>query len=127
MRARTFYAEKTGSNVADVDVPVIGGHAGTTILPLFSQARPGHSLSEDVIAALTQRTQDGGTEVVQAKAGKVCVPFALTHLGSHDHIQAAAKHHVSGRVWLRPEHCNPARHHTSAVNVIDDSIGLAVL
>ena len=74
VRARTFYAEKTGSPVADVDVPVIGGHAGQTILPLFSQATPGHSLPEDVIAALTQRTQDGGTEVVQAKAGKVCTP-----------------------------------------------------
>ena len=79
MRARTFYAEKTGTNVADVEVPVIGGHAGTTILPIFSQAQPGHSLSEDVIAALTQRTQDGGTEVVQAKAGKVCCCTDKTH------------------------------------------------
>ncbi|MCJ1422147.1 hypothetical protein MMC29_000026 [Sticta canariensis] len=72
VRARTFYAEKVGAPVAEVDVPVIGGHAGKTILPLFSQASPGHSLPEDVIAALTQRTQDGGTEVVTAKAGKVC-------------------------------------------------------
>jgi hypothetical protein len=29
------------------------------------------NLSTDVIDALTKRTQDGGTEVVQAKAGKV--------------------------------------------------------
>ena len=29
------------------------------------------NLSSDVIDALTKRTQDGGTEVVQAKAGKV--------------------------------------------------------
>ncbi len=71
MRARTFYAEKTGVDVADVDVPVIGGHAGTTILPLFSQATPSHSLSDEQIDALSKRTQDGGTEVVQAKAGKV--------------------------------------------------------
>lgn len=55
-------------------MPVIGGHAGQTILPLFSQASPGNSLPEDVLAALTQRTQDGGTEVVQAKAGKVRLP-----------------------------------------------------
>lgn len=27
--------------------------------------------SQDVIKALTERTQDGGTEVVNAKAGKV--------------------------------------------------------
>lgn len=37
MRAKTFYAEKAGLDVADVDVPVVGGHAGVTILPLFSQ------------------------------------------------------------------------------------------
>ena len=72
VRARTFYAEKTGTNVSDVDVPVIGGHAGVTILPLFSQATPSpSSLSAEQIDALTKRTQDGGTEVVQAKAGKV--------------------------------------------------------
>ena len=39
VRANTFVAEAKGLNVADVDVPVVGGHAGTTILPLLSQAR----------------------------------------------------------------------------------------
>ena len=37
VRAKTFYAEKKGLKVADVEVPVVGGHAGITILPLFSQ------------------------------------------------------------------------------------------
>jgi malate dehydrogenase len=37
VRARTFYAEATGTDVKDVEVPVVGGHAGITILPLFSQ------------------------------------------------------------------------------------------
>lgn len=37
VRAKTFYAEKLGLKVTDVDVPVVGGHAGITILPLFSQ------------------------------------------------------------------------------------------
>ncbi|KAK9805351.1 hypothetical protein WJX73_004959 [Symbiochloris irregularis] len=82
VRARTFYAEKTGAPVADVDVPVIGGHAGQTILPLFSQASPGHSMPEDVIAALTQRTQDGGTEVVQAKAGKGSATLSMAYAGA---------------------------------------------
>ena len=72
VRAKTFYAEKKGLNVADVDVPVIGGHAGVTILPLFSQASPDTQLSDEEIDQLTKRTQDGGTEVVTAKAGKVC-------------------------------------------------------
>ncbi|XP_042063433.1 malate dehydrogenase, mitochondrial-like [Salvia splendens] len=37
VRAKTFYAGKANVNVADVNIPVIGGHAGITILPLFSQ------------------------------------------------------------------------------------------
>lgn len=137
VRAKTFYAEKAGIDVSKVDVPVVGGHAGVTILPLFSQVgclpfscpldaqdmvvlehgrhlqgpvlaatfgskaqqpqdvheaghheclalppslyvllmqavpTPNAKLSDADIDALTKRTQDGGTEVVQAKAGKV--------------------------------------------------------
>lgn len=37
VRANTFVAEAKGLDVKDVDVPVVGGHAGTTILPLLSQ------------------------------------------------------------------------------------------
>ena len=39
VRANTFVAEAKGLDTRDVDVPVIGGHAGETILPLLSQAR----------------------------------------------------------------------------------------
>ena len=39
VRADTFVAEAKGLDLKDVDVPVIGGHAGATILPLLSQAR----------------------------------------------------------------------------------------
>ena len=39
VRANTFVAEAKGLDVKDVDVPVIGGHAGATILPLLSQVR----------------------------------------------------------------------------------------
>jgi malate/lactate dehydrogenase len=37
VRSNTFVAEAKGLDVVDVNVPVIGGHAGTTILPLLSQ------------------------------------------------------------------------------------------
>lgn len=70
VRAKTFYAGKAKVNVAEVNVPVVGGHAGITILPLFSQATPKANLPDEDIKALTKRTQDGGTEVVEAKAGK---------------------------------------------------------
>jgi malate/lactate dehydrogenase len=36
-RAKTFVAEQQGLNVDNVHVDVIGGHAGTTIIPLLSQ------------------------------------------------------------------------------------------
>ena len=53
-----------------VNVPVVGGHAGTIVLPWFSQAFPQANLSYQDIEALTKRTQDGGIEVVNRKAGK---------------------------------------------------------
>lgn len=64
-----------------VDVPVIGGHAGITILPLLSQATgfDAAGLSDEQIKALTVRTQDGGTEVVQAKAGKGSATLSMAY------------------------------------------------
>lgn len=83
VRAKTFYAAKANIPVADVDVPVVGGHAGITILPLFSQATPAtNALSEDDIKALTKRTQDGGTEVVEAKAGKGSATLSMAYAGA---------------------------------------------
>lgn len=82
VRAKTFYAEKKGLDVNTVDVPVVGGHAGVTILPLFSQATPSVSLTPEEIDALTKRTQDGGTEVVQAKAGKGSATLSMAYAGA---------------------------------------------
>jgi len=65
-RANTFVAEAKGLDVNTVDVPVIGGHAGTTILPLLSKV-PGVSFSDEELAALTHRIQFGGDEVVKEK------------------------------------------------------------
>jgi len=52
-----------GLPVGSVRVPVIGGHAGVTILPLLSQCEPALDLPAAQIAALTTRVQNGGTEV----------------------------------------------------------------
>uniref|UniRef100_A0A7C9EHM3 Malate dehydrogenase n=1 Tax=Opuntia streptacantha TaxID=393608 RepID=A0A7C9EHM3_OPUST len=82
VRAKTFYAGKMGIPVEEVDVPVVGGHAGITILPLFSQATPAANLSEEDLKALTKRTQDGGTEVVEAKAGKGSATLSMAYAGA---------------------------------------------
>ena len=71
MRARTFVSQSKGGDPNAIDVPVVGGHAGVTILPLLSQTRPfpkGGFTAEEA-RALTHRIQNGGTEVVDAKAG----------------------------------------------------------
>ncbi|XP_011044945.1 PREDICTED: malate dehydrogenase, mitochondrial-like [Populus euphratica] len=82
VRAKTFYAGKAKVPVAEVNVPVVGGHAGITILPLFSQATPKANLSDAEITALTKRTQDGGTEVVEAKAGKGSATLSMAYAGA---------------------------------------------
>ncbi|CAL6374642.1 unnamed protein product [Bathycoccus prasinos] len=58
-------------SVSDVTVPVIGGHAGETIIPLLSQMTPKLSkpFEGSELQNLTTRIQNAGTEVVDAKAG----------------------------------------------------------
>ncbi len=68
IRSNTFVAELKGKKPTEIDVPVIGGHSGVTILPLLSQI-PGVSFTEQEVADLTKRIQNAGTEVVEAKAG----------------------------------------------------------
>jgi len=67
IRSNTFVAEVNGVSPEDVNVPVIGGHSGITILPLLSQS--GFQFNADEAAAMTVRIQNAGTEVVEAKAG----------------------------------------------------------
>lgn len=68
IRSNTFVAQTAGKSTGEVNVNVIGGHSGVTILPLLSSV-PGVSLSQADIEALTPRIQEAGTEVVEAKAG----------------------------------------------------------
>ena len=78
VRANTFVAENQGLDVTKTDVPVIGGHAGTTILPLLSQV-PGTKFSPEDIAALTNRIQFGGDEVVKAKDGAGSATLSMAY------------------------------------------------
>ncbi|TRY98676.1 hypothetical protein DNTS_033430 [Danionella cerebrum] len=71
VRANTFVAELKGLDPARVNVPVVGGHAGITIIPLISQ-----------LAALTGRIQEAGTEVVKAKAGAGSATLSMAYAGA---------------------------------------------
>jgi malate dehydrogenase len=81
-RANTFVAEALKKDPRDVNVTVIGGHAGITILPLFSQV-PGLAAAVDAkkLDALTVRTQFGGDEVVAAKAGAGSATLSMAYAG----------------------------------------------
>ncbi|KAA8563678.1 hypothetical protein EYC84_011699 [Monilinia fructicola] len=70
VRAETFVAEIVGkANPQELTIPVIGGHSGETIVPLFSQAKPDVTIPADKLDALINRVQFGGDEVVKAKDG----------------------------------------------------------
>jgi malate dehydrogenase len=79
VRANTFVAEAKGLDVHEVDVPVIGGHAGATILPLLSQVTPKVSFSDADIEPMTKRIQEAGTEVVEAKAGAGSATLSMAY------------------------------------------------
>lgn len=79
-RANTFVAANQGISPKDVNVTVIGGHAGITILPLLSQV-PGATFSYADREALTHRIQFGGDEVVKAKAGAGSATLSMAYAG----------------------------------------------
>lgn len=63
----------------DVDVPVVGGHAGITILPLLSKTKPSVTFTDEEVQDLTVRIQNAGTEVVEAKAGAGSATLSMAY------------------------------------------------
>uniref|UniRef100_A0A0D9X1T8 malate dehydrogenase n=1 Tax=Leersia perrieri TaxID=77586 RepID=A0A0D9X1T8_9ORYZ len=79
VRANTFVAAAKRLPLADVDVPVVGGHAAATILPLLSKSRPKIPFTDEEVEALTRRIQNAGTEVVDAKAGDGSATLSMAY------------------------------------------------
>jgi len=79
VRANAFIGEKKGIDPANVNCPVVGGHAGITIMPLISQCSPAVEFPADELKALTERIQDAGTEVVKAKAGAGSATLSMAY------------------------------------------------
>ena len=56
VRAETFVRDITGEkDPAKTVIPVIGGHSGETIVPLFSQSKPSVNIPQDKLDALVNR------------------------------------------------------------------------
>jgi len=82
VRANKFVSEITGKPPRPINVPVIGGHAGITICPLFSQDKIAATIDKEKIPDLDKRVQDAGTEVVNAKGGKGSATLSMAYAGA---------------------------------------------
>lgn len=59
VRAETFAQEFSGQKVpSQTTIPVVGGHSGDTIVPLFSMAKPAFQIPADKYDALVHRKWD---------------------------------------------------------------------
>ncbi|KAG0470132.1 hypothetical protein HPP92_016227 [Vanilla planifolia] len=79
VRANTFVSRKKNLRLVDVDFPVIGGHSGITILPLLSKIKPFVVFTDEEVSELTLKVQNGGTEVVEAKAGAGSATLSMAY------------------------------------------------
>jgi len=82
VRANKFVHEITGDAIDGINIPVVCGHAGATILPLFSQDASGKKIPADKLVDLDKRVQDAGTEVVNAKNGKGSATLSMAYAGA---------------------------------------------
>merc|ERR1719329_1348397 len=82
VRSNKFVGGETNKNPNFINIPVVGGHAGVTILPLFSQDKTSATIESEKIAALDKRVRDAGTEVVEAKNGKGSATLSMAYAGS---------------------------------------------
>ncbi|XP_017067280.1 malate dehydrogenase, mitochondrial [Drosophila eugracilis] len=82
VRARAFIGHALGVDPQSVQIPVIGGHSGVTILPVLSQSQPLFKGNQDTIEKLTVRIQEAGTEVVKAKAGAGSATLSMAYAGA---------------------------------------------
>ena len=83
VRASRILGEKLGKDPKFVKVPVVGGHAGETIVPLFSQSVPSSSgISQADIEKMDKQVQDAGTVVVEAKSGAGSATLSMAYAAS---------------------------------------------
>merc|ERR1719350_2749965 len=100
VRANKFVGEITGKNPNFINVPVIGGHAGTTIMPVFSQDKAAATIDKEKIPDLDKKVQNAGTEVVEAKNGKGSATLSMAYAGSR-----MAKSVLAGLMGRRRVEC----------------------
>merc|ERR1712039_540234 len=103
VRANKFVGEITGKNPNDINVPVIGGHAGATIMPLFSQDKAAATIDKEKVPDLDKHVQNAGTDVVEAKGGKGSATLSMAYAGAR--FGSAVLAGLSGRKRTECAYC----------------------
>ncbi|KAF2897349.1 hypothetical protein ILUMI_08825 [Ignelater luminosus] len=67
VRTNTFVADVQGLEPENVMVPVIGGNADKTIIPVLSQARPCADFTVKELECITHKVQNAHHDVIKAK------------------------------------------------------------
>ena len=96
IRSQTFVGELKGVAPEDIQVNVVGGHSGETIIPLLSQL--GLDITDDEAEKLTPRIQNAGTEVVEAKAGGGSATLSMADAGARFTLNLVAALSGNGSV-----------------------------
>lgn len=106
VRANTFISQLfDDAKATDFEVPVIGGHSGETIVPLYSVGAKSHydKLSAQQKKDLVHRVQFGGDEVVKAKDGAGSATLSMAYAGyrlAESLLRAAAGEDVAECTFL---------------------------
>lgn len=86
VRANTFISQLIPqSNSTHFFIPVVGGHSGHSIVPLFSQSQvplpPSILENAETMDSLIHRVQNGGDEVLEAKRGTGSATLSMAYAG----------------------------------------------
>ncbi|KAI4155198.1 MAG: hypothetical protein LQ340_001151 [Diploschistes diacapsis] len=81
VRASRFVSQIKGTDPADENIVVVGGHSGVTIVPLISQSGHG-DIQGKSLDDLVYRVQFGGDEVVKAKDGAGSATLSMAMAGA---------------------------------------------
>ncbi|RMZ79328.1 hypothetical protein DV737_g3458, partial [Chaetothyriales sp. CBS 132003] len=82
VRASRFVSEIKGTDPANENITVVGGHSGVTIVPLISQSAGNTDITGEKLDALINRIQFGGDEVVKAKDGAGSATLSMAFAGA---------------------------------------------
>jgi malate dehydrogenase len=82
VRASRFLSGIVGASPDETPVNVVGGHSGSTIVPLLSQSSYGKAVTGDQYEKLVFRIQFGGDEVVKAKDGAGSATLSMAFAGA---------------------------------------------